>query len=48
MTACAIGREATLTLVIQDRFSHDRARRVAGAEEQNVVMIGHLVIPLFL
>jgi hypothetical protein len=43
MRAGAIGFEPAPAETIQDRFGHDRARRIAGAEEKDVVdlSIGH-------
>jgi hypothetical protein len=39
MTARAIGRELSLTFVVENRFGHDRAGRLTGAEEQSLVTV---------
>ena len=41
MAARAVRRELALASVVQDGFGHNRSRGVAGAEEENVVMIRH-------
>src|SRR5262249_33285888 len=42
LATSAVGTEFTCTELVQDRLGHDRARRVAGAQEQNVERIGHV------
>src|SRR5579883_2985358 len=46
MAACTVSREPAFAFVVQDCLSHDGTRRVARAEEQDVIAIGHLLIPL--
>src|SRR4029077_10970942 len=41
MAPGAVGAEFTRLYPVQDRFRHDRARRVAGAQKQHVVWFGH-------
>ena len=41
MAARAVRRELALALVVENRLGHDGPRRVAGAEKEDVVMIGH-------
>ena len=41
MTAGTVSRELALAFVVENSFGHDRARRVASAKEQNVVMVCH-------
>jgi hypothetical protein len=37
MAPRAVSREPRLAFEIQDRLGHDRARRISGAQKQNVV-----------
>ena len=39
MAAGAVRGKCRASLGVQDRFRHDRARRVAGTEKQNVVAV---------
>src|SRR5262245_13484278 len=41
MAACAIGVEIWFAAMTQNRFRHDGARRIAGAQEQNVERLVH-------
>src|SRR5579862_238970 len=41
MAACAVRREGRTSFEVQDRLGHDGARRVSGAQEQDVVMFLH-------
>src|ERR1700722_8917723 len=41
MTPSAISRKSGFAFEVQDCFGHDRARRISGTEEQNVVVILH-------
>ena len=44
MAARAVSRELALAFVVQDCFGHDRTRGVAGAEEENVIVSGHVLL----
>ena len=39
MAPRAIRREVSVPLVIQDGFGHDRSRRIAGTQKQNVEVL---------
>src|SRR5262249_56673549 len=41
LAARTVGMEFTGAELVQDGLGHDRARRVAGAQEQNVERMGH-------
>src|SRR6516164_5712869 len=41
LAARTVGMELTGAELVQDGLGHDRARRVAGAQEQNVERMGH-------
>src|SRR6266446_5856311 len=43
MAACAVGDEVWPAFVIHNGLSHDRARRIASTQEQQVVGIWHRV-----
>src|SRR5438045_2916831 len=42
LATSAVSTEFTCAELVQDGLGHDRARRVAGAQEQNVERIGHV------
>src|SRR5262249_36173730 len=45
LAARAVGTEFTGAELVQDGLGHDRARRVAGAEKQDVERMGHRYLP---
>ena len=42
---CAKGAELAIADLVEDRLGQDRARGIAGAEEQNVEVFGHVDFP---
>src|SRR5450432_2574039 len=48
MTSGAIGGKPTFTFGVKEGLSKNRARRVAGAEKQNVVVIFHIFSPFLI
>src|SRR5258705_607775 len=51
MTSCAVGAKPGFAGEVKNRLGHDRARRVPGAEKENVVMHGvrswHLAVSIW-